>query len=95
MTRREDIISYLKNNPSSIAELSVLFETTPNVIAEDFVHIFKTLKNTSEQLLIKPAECLNPKCNYIFSAHRNRFSDPKKCPECHSERISPQVFKIE
>ena len=94
MTRREEIIEYLKVNPSNIAELSILHEVTPAVIAEDLEHIFRTLKNVPEQLLIKPAECQNPKCNFIFPAHRKKFSDPKKCPECHSERIIPQVFKI-
>ena len=93
MTRREDIIEYLKNNPSSINELAVMFETVNSVIAEDLEHIFKSLKKDPEQLLIKPASCL--KCEYIFPAHRKRFSDPKKCPECHSERIDPQIFKIE
>ena len=95
MTRREDIINHLKINPSTINELAIMFETVNNVIVEDLEHIFKTLKNEPENLLVKPAECLNSKCNYIFPAHRNRFSDPKKCPECHSERINPQVFKIE
>lgn len=95
MTRREEIIDYLKGTPSTINELSVMYETTPGIIAEDLEHIFRTLKNVPEQLLIKPAECLNAKCNFVFPAHRKKFSDPKKCPECHSERIAPQIFKIE
>lgn len=94
MTRREEIIDYLKLNPTNITELSVMFDTTPAVIAEDLEHIFRTLKNVPEQLLIKPAECQNPKCNFVFPARRKKFSDPKKCPECHSERIAPQIFKI-
>ena len=93
MTRREDIIEYLKKNPSTINELAILNETVSSVIVEDLEHIFKTLKNEPENLLIKPASCIN--CDYIFSAKRKKYSDPKKCPECHSERINPQVFKIE
>ena len=97
MTRRENIIEYLKNNPATIVELSVHFEVTQQVIVQDFEHIFKTLKNANPKvnILIRPAECLNSKCNYIFPSHRKRISDPKKCPECHSERINPQLFKIE
>jgi predicted Zn-ribbon and HTH transcriptional regulator len=95
MTRRESIIDHLKTNPSTITELAIMFETVSGVIVEDLEHIFKTLKNSPGQLLIKPAECLNSKCNFVFPAHRKRFSDPKKCPECHSERIANQVFKIE
>ena len=93
MTRREEIIEYLKNTPSTINELAVLFETVNSVIVEDLEHVFKSLKKSPEQLLIKPASC--QKCEYVFPAHRKRFSDPKKCPKCHSERINPQVFKIE
>ena len=93
MTRREDVMDYLKNNPSTISELAVLYETVNSVIVEDLEHIFKTLKNDPLQLMIKPAMC--QKCEYVFPAHRKRFADPKKCPECHSERIDPQIFKIE
>ena len=93
MTRREEIIEHLKKIPSTINELAIANDTTGPIIVEDLEHIFKSLKNEPEQLLIKPASCV--KCEYVFPAHRKKFSDPKKCPECHSERINPQVFKIE
>jgi predicted Zn-ribbon and HTH transcriptional regulator len=95
MTRREEIIEFLKTTESTIKELGLKFGVPSQVIADDLEHIFKTLKTKpGEQLFIRPAQCLNEKCGYVFSANRKRFADPSKCPECHGERIAPQVFKI-
>lgn len=95
MTRRAEILEFLTKENSTITELGIKYGVPSNVIADDLEHIFKTLKTRpDEQLYIKPAQCLNEKCRYTFSATRKRFSDPSKCPECHEERISPQEFQI-
>ena len=93
MTRREDIMELLKTTDATIKELALRFETTSSVISNDLEHIFKSLKRSESQLLIRPAQCM--KCNFVFSNARKRLSDPSKCPKCHSERIDPQLFKID
>ena len=96
MTRREEIIEFLKTTEATIKELGLKYSVPSTVIVDDLEHIFKTLRSqTDTQLLIKPAKCLNDKCGFIFSASRKRMSDPSKCPECHGERIISQEFKVE
>ncbi|MHA2364906.1 MAG: transcriptional regulator [Candidatus Hodarchaeales archaeon] len=94
MTRREDIVSFLEKRPATIDDLSYIFEIPKNTVVSDIEHIFRSLKRRNKKLLIKPAYCLNSDCNFIFSAKRKRISDPGKCPNCHSERINHQLFKI-
>ena len=95
MTRREEMIEYLRTTEATIKDLGLKYGVPSNVIADDLDHIFKTLKRgNSEQLLIKPAKCLNSNCGFVFSSSRKRLLDPSKCPECHEERIGPQEFKI-
>jgi predicted Zn-ribbon and HTH transcriptional regulator len=93
MTRREDMIHYLKTSDATIKELALKFETTSSNIVNDLEHIFKSLKHSEAQLFTRPAQCMNSNCNFIFSS-RKRLSDPSKCPKCHSERIEPQLFKV-
>lgn len=95
MTRREDIIAYLETNSASINELAEILEVSQKNIADDLEHVFKTLKNHTSRLLIRPAQCLNLKCEFVFSTNRKKIADPSRCPKCHSERIQPQSFKIE
>lgn len=96
MTRREEIVEFLKTTDATIKELGLKYGVPSNVIVDDLEHIFKTLRSqTDTQLLIKPAQCLNEKCGFVFSASRKRISDPSKCPECHGERINSQEFQIQ
>ncbi|MFW9928904.1 MAG: transcriptional regulator [Candidatus Thorarchaeota archaeon] len=93
MTRREDITEYIYENPSSIKQLADFFGVTQKDIEIDLEHIQKTIKrNSTKRLLVKPAEC--KECLYVFK-NRNKIKDPHKCPSCHNERISKQLFKIE
>ena len=95
MTRREEIIAYLETSSASIKELAEILEVSQKNITNDLEHIFKTLKNHDTRLLIRPAQCLNLNCEFVFSANRKRMSDPSRCPKCHGERIESQMFKIE
>ena len=94
MTRREEIIEYLSTTPASIKTLAIRFEVSLKDVEQDLAHIHKTLKNQQKQLLIRPAECVS--CHYQFKGKMNetRVKEPKKCPECHSERINPQLFTV-
>ncbi|MHA1970108.1 MAG: transcriptional regulator [Candidatus Hodarchaeales archaeon] len=91
-TRREKIVELLsKNEDMTLQEMADLTHSAVKTIANDLDSVRKTIKSENKRIEVNPATCMA--CNYIFSG-RNRISDPSKCPECHSERISPQRFRI-
>ena len=91
-TRREQIIDLLtKNENTTLQELADLTKSSVKTVASDIDSVRKTIKYDKKRIEVKPAVCLG--CNYVFYG-RGRVSDPHKCPECHSERISPQEFRI-
>ena len=91
-TRREQIVDLLsKNENMTLQELADLTKVSVKTVAKDIDSVRKTIKYDNKRIEVQPATCL--KCNYMFSG-RGRISDPHKCPECHSERISPQKFRI-
>jgi predicted Zn-ribbon and HTH transcriptional regulator len=91
-TRREQIVDLLiKNENMTLQELADFTKASVKTVAMDMDSIRKTIKYDKKRIEVKPASCLN--CNYMFSG-RGRVSDPHKCPECHSERIAPQQFRI-
>ena len=91
-TRREKIIESLsKGEGKTIQELTDLTQSTTKTIANDLDSVRKTIKYDNKRIEVQPASCMG--CNFIFQG-RGRVSDPHKCPECHSERINPQKFRI-
>lgn len=91
-TRRELIVDLLqKNENMTLQELADITKASVKTVAMDLDSVRKTIKHYKKRIEVQPASCLG--CNYIFLG-RGRISDPHKCPECHSERISPQKFRI-
>ena len=91
-TRREKIIELLNESEGkTILELADLTQSTVKTIADDLDSVRKTIKSDNKRIEAQPASCLG--CDFVFLG-RVRVSDPHKCPECHSERISPQKFRI-
>ena len=91
-TRREKIIELLsKGEGLTLQELADQTQSTVKIVADDLDSVRKTIKYDNKRIEAKPAYCLG--CNFVFQG-RVRVSDPHKCPECHSERISPQIFRI-
>lgn len=91
-TRREKIVDLLSENEDmTLQEMADLTNFAVKTIANDLDSVRKSIKSENKRIEVNPATCMG--CNYIFSG-RNRISDPSKCPECHSERISPQKFRI-
>lgn len=91
-TRREKIVEILsKNGDMTLQELVDLTNSSLKMVVEDMDKVRKTIKSENKRIKASPASCMG--CNYVFSG-RSRISDPTKCPECHSERISPQRFRI-
>lgn len=93
MTRREEIISLLSEQPWTARDLALHFMVSTRDIEIDLEHIAKTVSRTMHKtLLVKPNRCLN--CGFVFK-HRSRTKEPKRCPSCHHERILPREYKIE
>ncbi len=91
-TRREKIVELLtKNEAMTLQEMADLTQSAVKTIANDLDSVRKTIKSENKRIEVNPATCMG--CNYTFSG-RNRISDPSKCPECHSERIFSQRFRI-
>lgn len=91
-TRREKMIELLsKHEEMTLVELAELTNVPVKVVVQDLDSVRKTIRFDSKRIEVRPAVCLN--CNFVFSG-RSRISDPHKCPECHSERIAPQKFRI-
>lgn len=88
MTRRQEIIELLKENPISAQNLANIYGTTLKDINEDLEHIKLAVKS---KFRIIPAYC--KKCNYIFK-ERAKIKTPSKCPKCRSEWIEREKFKI-
>lgn len=91
-TRREKIIDLLNESEGkTIQELADLTQSTVKTVADDLDSVRKTIKSDNKRIEAQPASCLG--CDFVFLG-RVRISDPHKCPECHSERIAPQKFRI-
>ena len=91
-TRREKIIKLLSEHEDmTLQELADLINAPVKTVVQDIDSVRKTIKYDNKRIEVRPAVCLN--CNFVFSG-RSRVSDPHKCPECHSERIAPQKFRI-
>ncbi|MHA1206255.1 MAG: transcriptional regulator [Candidatus Hodarchaeales archaeon] len=91
-TRREKIIDLLNESEGkTIQELAELTQSPVKTVADDLDSVRKTIKSDNKRIESQPASCLG--CDFVFLG-RVRVSDPHKCPECHSERIIPQKFRI-
>ncbi len=91
-TRREKIIKLLSEHEDmTLQELADLINVPVKTVVQDIDSVRKTIKYDNKRIEVRPAVCLN--CNFVFSG-RSRVSDPHKCPECHSEWIAPQKFRI-
>jgi len=90
LTRRQEIIKFLEEQPMSINQIANLYKTKTEEILEDIPHIKKTIH--PKKLKIIPAVC--KKCGFVFK-ERTKLRAPSKCPRCRSEWISEPLFKIE
>lgn len=85
---RKDLVSFLHDNPMSVAEIATVFGISPRDVEDDLLHLRKTLKKSAYRLQVHPAACR--KCTFVFSAEK--LLKPGKCPRCKSTWIeAPQV----
>jgi len=81
---RKDLIPWLLNNPMSVAQIAKAVGETPQQIATDLEHLFRSLKHTEYRPIIEPATCRD--CGFEFSD--TKVTKPSKCPKCRSRWIS-------
>ncbi|MHA1688092.1 MAG: hypothetical protein ACTSUN_01970 [Promethearchaeota archaeon] len=60
---------------------------------DDFNFIARKLKRNGKKISIKPITCL--KCGYRLNFNSGKVKIPSKCPNCHEERFTSLMFKIE
>lgn len=88
-TRREEIISLLKDDKWSAQELANFFKVELWEITEDLKHVGKTVY---PKLKMKPALC--KQCGFVFK-DRGKIKKPSKCPKCKHESIEAPMFWID
>jgi predicted Zn-ribbon and HTH transcriptional regulator len=87
---RKDLVSFLQDNPMSVAELAKVFGASPRDVADDLQHLMKTLKKSTYRVQVHPAACR--KCAFEFSTAK--LSKPGKCPRCRGTWIDAPLIEI-
>ena len=88
---RRDLIDWLLDNPTSIAELARELGTRPREVEEDLHHLLRSLKHQPYRAVVTAAQCR--KCRFTFPA--TKLTKPGKCPRCHGTWISDPLVAIE
>lgn len=87
---RKDLVSFLRDNPLTIADIATAFAVSPKEVEADLQHLMRTLKKSAYRLKIHPATCR--KCGFVFSA--DKLSKPGKCPRCKGTWIEAPLVEI-
>ncbi len=91
-TRREQLVTLLKERPHSVQELSTFFGVNEKTIEKDLQHLQKSLRRARTlALYVLPPRCT--RCEFEFDARS--LKTPSRCPKCKNERIMPAMVKIE
>ena len=89
---RRDLIDWLLDNPTSVAELARRqLGAPPREVEEDLRHLLHSLKHRPYRAVVTPARCR--KCGFTFRGQK--LTKPGKCPKCHGTWISEPLVTIE
>jgi predicted Zn-ribbon and HTH transcriptional regulator len=88
---RKELISILKERPTSLRALALALDSRPRDLEEDLHHLFRSLRQTSLAPVIVPARCR--RCAFRFDDHK--LHKPGKCPRCKGTWISEPLFSLE
>jgi predicted Zn-ribbon and HTH transcriptional regulator len=91
MTIRQEIISLLTERRMTVRELAIHFHVPTDDIAEDLLHIGKSIY---PKLELKMAIPVCKRCGFQFK-ERSKLRPPSKCPRCKHEKITEPRFWIE
>jgi transcriptional regulator len=87
---RKDLVTFLHENPLSVAEIAKAFGISPKEVEDDLQHLRKSLKKSAYHLRVQPAACR--KCPFVFSTEK--LSKPGKCPRCKGTWIEAPLVEI-
>jgi beta-phosphoglucomutase family hydrolase len=88
---RKDLMQMLSHKPMSINEIARLLELGAREIEEDVRHLIKSLRHSSQRIVVTPAQCR--KCGFVFA--QNKLRKPGKCPSCHGTWIEEPMLHVE
>jgi predicted Zn-ribbon and HTH transcriptional regulator len=88
---RKDLISLLKDNPTSLNELSLILKVDKKDLEDDLHHLFRSLRAKPLNPVLTAAICR--KCGFEF--HKDKLHKPGKCPLCNGTWISEPLISIE
>lgn len=90
-TVRQDLALALRAGPATARDLSKAVGASEKDVLDHLVHLAKSLKARSEELVITPAACLD--CGFVFS-RRDKPARPSRCARCHGGRLTLPEFAI-
>jgi predicted Zn-ribbon and HTH transcriptional regulator len=91
-TIRQQIMQAITGAQRSARDLAHSLSIPERQVEDHLAHIAKTLAHDQEgRFLLEPSMCQD--CGFIFRG-RTRLTRPSRCPECHSEAITPPRFAI-
>lgn len=82
---RKDLLKLLRTGHFTVVALARHFGVSPKEIEEDLSHLARSLKHSTDRLMIEPARCR--KCGFTFK--QDKLAKPGKCPRCHGTWIDP------
>jgi predicted Zn-ribbon and HTH transcriptional regulator len=87
---RRNLIPLLLDRPMSLSQIAREMGEKPKEICDALQHLAQSLRHTSQELLVDPAECR--RCGFEFRT--DKFSRPGKCPECRGTWIAEPLFSV-
>ena len=85
---RKELIPLLLRRAWTVSELAEHLDVDTREMADDLVHLERSLRHLPYRMQITPAQCR--KCGFVFD--RERLRKPGKCPSCRGTWISePQI----
>ncbi|MBD3211272.1 MAG: hypothetical protein GF311_01595 [Candidatus Lokiarchaeota archaeon] len=95
-TTKERLYDYLVDveGEFDLKELMKELEyTNTQALIEDFNIISHNLKRNGKKISVYPPRCMN--CAYVVSLNSGALRIPSKCPNCHEQRFTMPMIKIE
>jgi predicted Zn-ribbon and HTH transcriptional regulator len=90
-TTRERIADRLREETLSATAIAAEFSLSTSATLTHLEHIAESFSDGDGQLLVAPPECGD--CG--FNGFDKRLNVPSRCPECHSENVSPPAVRVE
>lgn len=87
---RKNLIPLLRDNPMPLRYIARQLEATVPEIADDLIHLEKSLIHTEWKLVVHPAACR--KCGFRFG--EDKLKKPARCPECKSNYLTEPEVEI-